>query len=85
MATNFTASALFCWMLKASVLAEITGAHIPAARVPEITNAINLAIGKAFPVVLATGVVIAIVDFRRILRVSQASVQLQGAASAPVV
>jgi hypothetical protein len=72
LATNLTASALFCWMTKASVLAEITGAKIPAARAFELTNAVNLGLAKVFPVVLATGVVIMIVDARRIQRVKSA-------------
>jgi hypothetical protein len=86
LATNGAASALFCWMMKASVLAEISGAHISAARALEVTNAINLGMGKVFPVVLATGVVIALVDVRRILRARNAvPVQLKGAVSTAVV
>ena len=86
LATDCAASALFCWMVKASVLAEITGADIPAARTIEVTNAINLGLAKVFPIVLATGVVIALVGVRRILRVRKAaSVQLKGAVSVAVV
>jgi hypothetical protein len=73
LATDCTASALFCWMFKASVIAEITGAKIPPARAAEITTAINLGMAKVFPVVLATGVVIAVVGVRRILRVRRAA------------
>lgn len=77
LATDGTASVLFCWMFKASVIAEITGAKISSARTVEITNAINLGMAKVFPVVLATGVVIALVGVRRILRVKRAfTVQL---------
>lgn len=86
LAADGASSALFCWMMKASVVAEITGVHIPPARVVEITNAVNLGMAKVFPVVLAAGVVIALVDARRILRVrSAAPVQLKGAVSAAVV
>jgi len=85
LATDCTASALFCWMMKASVLAEITGANIPAARALEITNAINLGLAKVFPVVLATGVVIALVDARRILRAKNvAPVQFKEVSAAVV-
>jgi len=73
LATDCTASALFCWMFKASVIAEITGAKIPPAHAVEITSAINLGMAKVFPVVLATGVVIAVVGVRRILRVRRAA------------
>jgi hypothetical protein len=86
LATNGASTGLFCWMFKASVLAEITGAHISAARALEVTNAINLGMARVFPVVLATGVVIALVDVRRILRArNTVPVQLQGAVSAAVV
>jgi hypothetical protein len=86
LATDGAASGLFCWMVKASLIAEITGANISGARALEITNALNLGMARVFPVVLATGVVIALVDVRRILRVSKtAPVQLKGAVSAAVV
>ena len=68
LATNLTASALFCWMMKTSVLAAISGAHISAVQAIELTNAINRGMDKVFPVVLATGVVIALLDARRIFR-----------------
>ena len=85
LATNFVASALFCWMMKASVVAEITGAHIPASRAPEIANAINSGLSKVFPVVLGVGVVIAIVDVRRILRARKGTtVQFQQVSTAVV-
>jgi len=65
------------------VVAEITGAGISGPRALEITNAINLGMAKVFPVVLATGVVIALVDARRIFRArTAASVQPKGAVSA---
>jgi len=86
LATNGAASALFCWMMKASVLAEITGADIPAGRALEITNAIHLGMAKVFPVALAAGVFLAIVDARRILRAKNAApVELKRAVSAAVV
>jgi len=68
LATDGAASGLFCWMMKASVLAQISGAHISTARALEITNAINLGAAKVFPVVLAVGVVIALADVYRIFR-----------------
>ena len=86
LATGCIASALFCWMSRASLVAEITGVHIPAARAHEVTNALNLWMGRVFPVVLATSVAIAVVDVRRILRVMKAApVQLKRAVSAAVV
>jgi hypothetical protein len=86
LATDSTASVLFCWMLKASLIAAITGTKIPPARALGITDAINLGLAKVFPVVLATGVVIALLDARRILRVRKAApIQLKATVSAAVV
>jgi hypothetical protein len=86
LATNAAASALLCWMLNAGALAQITGAGLSAARALEITNAINVGLAKTLPVVLATGVVVALLDVRRILRVKSAvPVQLNGKVSAATV
>lgn len=86
LATNGAASALFCWMLNAGALAQITGGGLSAARALEVTNAVNVGLAKTLPVVLATGVVIALLDARRIFRVKSAvPVQLKGKVSAAVV
>jgi len=84
--TNGAASALFCWMLNAGALAQITGAGLSAARALDVTNAVNAGLAKTLPLVLATGVVLAIVDIRRILRAKNAvPVPLNGKVSAAVV
>ena len=84
--TNGAASALFCWMLNAGALAQITGAGLTGARALEVTNAVNAGLAKTLPLVLAAGVVIAIVDVRRILRVKNAvPVPLNVKVSAAVV
>jgi hypothetical protein len=84
--TNGAASALFCWMLNAGALAQISGAGLTAARALDVTNAVNAGLAKTLPLVLATAVVIAIVDVRRILRAKNVvPVPLNGKVSAAVV
>src|SRR5580700_1450571 len=84
--TDCTAAALFCWMVKAALIAEITGANISAARTVEITNVINLAMARAFPILLVAGVVILLVDAYRIFRVKNAApAQLKGQVPAAVL
>jgi hypothetical protein len=65
-------AALFCWMLKVSIAAQITVANVSAARTIEITNAINLWMARALPIAVIAGVAIAVVDVHRILRVRAA-------------
>lgn len=85
LASDFTGSALFCWLLKAHILAEIVVPKTPAARTIEITNAINLWMARAFPVALAVGVVIVLIDIRRILRAKTTTGHLtREVATAPV-
>jgi len=86
LATNGAASALFCWMLNAGAIAQITGAGLSAARALEVTNAVNAGLAKTLPVAVATGVVIALLDARRIFRVKSAvPLQLKGKISAAAV
>jgi len=86
LATDLAASALFCWMTKTSVLAAITGVNISGARAIEITAALNRGMDRMFPVVLATGVVIALFDARRIFRARKdIAVQLKHEVSAALV
>jgi hypothetical protein len=85
LATDCAGAALFCWMLKAGVLAEITGANISAARAIEITNTINLGMARAFPVALIVVVVIALVDIYRIFRVKTARARSPQAVAAALV
>jgi hypothetical protein len=69
--TDGTAAGLFCWMslLKVTALAEITIPHLLAARRLQVTNAINLAMARAFPFLLVAAVVILMVDAYRLFRV----------------
>lgn len=69
LATNLVGSGLFCWMLKAHILAEISVANVPPARTLEITNQINLWAERGFPIAMITAVIIVAVDVYRIVRV----------------
>ena len=66
---GFVGSALFCWLMKANIVAEITVPNVSAARTSEITNAINLWMGRALPAAIAVCIVIVIADAYRIYRV----------------
>jgi hypothetical protein len=86
--TDATASGLFCWMLqfKANVLAEVTIPRLASAQMQVVTNAINLAMARAFPFVLLAGVIILLVDAYRISRVKNTTpAQLKGEISVAVV
>jgi hypothetical protein len=69
--TDGTAAGLFCWMslLKLNALVAITIPKFPPAQMLTITNAINLAMARAFPFLLVAAVVIVMVDAYRIFRV----------------
>lgn len=67
--TDLVGSGLFCWILKAHPLAEISIANVPASRTLEITNQINLWAERALPFAVIVGVVIAAVNVYRIVRV----------------
>jgi len=86
--TDATASGLFCWMSlsKLDALAEITIPKLIPGQMQAVTNAINLAMARAFPFALVAGVVILLADAYRILRVKNTvPAQLKGEISAAVV
>ncbi len=86
--SDLTASGLFGWMfaLKAGALAEFTAQDLTAARTVELTNTLNLAMSRAFPIVLIVGVAILLADAYRIFRVMAAVPgELKGKISAAVV
>jgi hypothetical protein len=67
--TDCAGGALFCWLMKADVLTEISIASLTAERSAAFTNLINGWLEKSFPIAVAVCVVIAAVDVYRILRV----------------
>ncbi len=59
---------LFCWLLKAQVLAGISAPSIPAAKGIELTNLINTWIARMLPWAIVTMLVILSFDVYRIMR-----------------
>jgi hypothetical protein len=64
-------SVLFCWLLRAHVVAGIMIASIPAERAAEFASAVNLWMAKMFPVGVIAGVVTVCVDGVRIYRLTR--------------
>jgi hypothetical protein len=70
LASDGAGSILFCWLLRANVLAVITVPNVAAAKTLAITNAINLwDSSKIFPAAVIFCVAIAAFDIYRIIRV----------------
>jgi hypothetical protein len=59
---------LFCWLLKAQVLAGISAPSVPAAKAIELTNLINTWIARMLPWAIVTMLVILTFDVYRIMR-----------------
>lgn len=63
---------------KANILAEFVGVTIPAAKAVQLVAAINLWMARMFPVAVILGVVIAIVNIFRIVRVTAPQAHIPG-------
>jgi hypothetical protein len=74
-------SALFCWLLKSAILAEIILPNASPAKSLAATNAINLWTSRIFPAAIIFCLGIVLVDIRRIFRVRSRS---GGRMSAPL-
>jgi hypothetical protein len=72
LASDSIGSALFCWLLKSAILAEIIVPNVPTAKTLAVTNAINLWAARSFPVAVIGCVVIILFDVRRIFRAKTA-------------
>ncbi len=68
LAADLIGSALWCWLLNSAILVEIIVPNVPAAKTQEITNAINLWMARAVPVAVIVGVILLLVNVRRIFR-----------------
>ncbi len=76
--SDIAGSILFCWLLKCNLLVEIAGASISPAKAVQLTAAINLWMARMFPVAVIFGVVIAVVNIFRIVRVSAPQAHVPG-------
>jgi len=60
--------ALFCWLLKAQVMAGISAPGLPASKAAELTNVLNAWMARTLPWAVVTMLVILAFDAYRIIR-----------------
>jgi hypothetical protein len=75
---DIAGSVLFCWLLKSNLLVEIAAAGISTVKAVQLTAAINLWMARMFPVAVIVGVVIAVVNIFRIVRVTAPQARIPG-------
>ena len=80
--SDIAGSVLFCWLLKANLLAEIAGANIPPLKAAQLTGAINFWMARMFPPAIIVGIVITLVNIFRIARVSTPNAHAPGETAA---
>jgi hypothetical protein len=80
--SDIVGSVLFCWLLKANLLVEIAGANIPPLKAAQLTGAINFWMTRMFPLAIIVGIVIALVNIFRIVRVSTSNTHVPGETAA---
>ena len=66
--TSVLGAVLFCWMLKADVLAGISGRHLTAEQAAQLTQAAHHGLAAVFPVAVLVGMLVAGVDIYRMVR-----------------
>ena len=76
--SDIAGSVLFCWLLKSNLLLEIASASIPPAKAVQLAAVINLWMARMFPLAIIFGVVIAVVNIFRIVRVSAPQAHIPG-------
>jgi hypothetical protein len=67
--TDCVGWAMFAWLCKTNIVAEIAVRNVSPEKTQQIANAINLWMARSFPIIIAIGVVIAATDVYRIFRV----------------
>jgi hypothetical protein len=83
--TDCAGSALFCWVMKVNIFAEIAVKGVSTEKAAEITNYMNIGAQHMFPLAVVIGLVIVGGDLYRIYRVKSKGVPLaQGIAAAIV-
>jgi hypothetical protein len=80
--SDMAGSVFFCWLLKANILAELSGASIPPEKALQVTALLNLWMGRIFPIAVILGVVVAVVNIFRIVRVSAPTAHIPGETTA---
>jgi hypothetical protein len=86
LASDCAGSILFCWLLRANVLAGITVPNVAAAKTLAITNAVNFwDSSRIFPAAVIFCVGIAAFDVYRIIRVRTTDTQFTAGVAAAVL
>jgi hypothetical protein len=80
--SDMAGSVFFCWLLKANILAELSGASIPPEKAIQVTALLNLWMGRVFPIAVIFGLVIAVVNILRIVRVAAPTAHIPGETAA---
>jgi hypothetical protein len=70
--SNGAGAALFCWLMKANLLAGITAVNLPAQQAMAMTQSINDWMSRLFPATIVLGLVIVATDVYRIVRLKSA-------------
>ena len=85
LASDIVGSALFCWLMKSSIVTAIAVHGVPTEKTEAMTNAINLWMDRAFPIAIAIGIAVFVGDIYRIINASgRRAPAAQGAAAAIV-
>jgi hypothetical protein len=71
--TDAVGWAMFAWLCKMNIVAEISVRNVPAEKTAQIASYINLWMGRSVPIIIAIGVVIILVDIYRIVRVKNSN------------
>jgi hypothetical protein len=62
---------LFCWLLKAHLVATLSIANLDPARTLDIKNAIHVVMDRCFPIAVIISVIVIVIDLARIVRVNR--------------
>lgn len=70
---DLAGSALFCWLLSASIITSINVAGVSAARAQELTRALNWWMAKMYPAAIVFCVVMVCVNAYRVVRLKKSA------------
>ncbi|MGA9039233.1 MAG: hypothetical protein WB421_01740 [Terriglobales bacterium] len=85
LATDCMGSALVCWLTKANLVQVLSVINAPAEKTAHVAHAINGWAARMFPWAVAVGLIIALVDVYRIIRVRSKKHQVIQSQAAVVV
>jgi hypothetical protein len=71
MVSDLTGGLLFCWLLKAHAIAEVSMANASPARVAEVRGLIELVMERCLPFAVIVVATVASIDLFRVVRVSR--------------